>query len=49
MATAKNAVFIGYNFKIVVQWGEDFSRWGGNEQIFGWWGETPPIRENPDY
>ena len=31
--------------------GGDFSRWGRDEQIFGWWGEdSPPFpsRENPD-
>ena len=31
--------------------GGDFSRWGRDEQIFGWWGEDSPpspIRENSD-
>ena len=53
----KNDVLLGYNLKIYLiggNWllvGGDFSRWGRDEQIFGWWQEDfspSPSRENPD-
>ena len=50
MTTAKNNVFIffiGLNWLLV---GRE-QKFGGNEQIFGWWGRLPqsPSRENPVY
>ena len=32
-------------------WGESFQVYGRNEQIFGWWGYSPPFpsMENPAF
>ena len=42
----KMLFLLGYNLKIVIQWGV---LGGEYEPIFGWWGYSPhpPSRENP--
>ena len=48
-------ILLGYNLKIAIEWG-GIKIWRGNfsrenEQIFGWWGDSPlypPSRENPE-